>query len=161
MSGVVRVNVEVPLDLMDALADAAQKYPGIYNTAIRRNTSRLMSRMLDELRDEPGSPKYPLRWASERQRRAYFATNGFGRGIPYKRTGKLAKSWEADIILTDGSGDFVIGNSDPSSIYVQGDLQQPFHIDTGWPAAAPIISRYADLLESVLIDTWYVVTDAT
>ena len=31
--------------------------------------------------------RYPIWWESEKQRRAYFATNGFGKGIPYKRTG--------------------------------------------------------------------------
>ncbi len=39
----------------------------------------------------PGPPKYPIRWKSEKQRRAFFATDGFGKGIPYKRIGKLAK----------------------------------------------------------------------
>ena len=34
-----------------------------------------------------GSPVvYPIQWDTERQRRAFFATNGFGQGIPYKRT---------------------------------------------------------------------------
>jgi hypothetical protein len=39
----------------------------------------------------PGPVKYPIRWTSERQRRAFFATNGFGRGIPTKRTGDVAR----------------------------------------------------------------------
>jgi len=39
----------------------------------------------------PGPVKYPIRWTSERQRRAFFATRGFGRGIPTKRTGDVAR----------------------------------------------------------------------
>jgi hypothetical protein len=36
---------------------------------------------------EAGKPvTYPIQWDSERQKRAYFATNGFGAGIPYQRT---------------------------------------------------------------------------
>lgn len=31
--------------------------------------------------------RYPVWWESEKQRRAFFATDGFGKGIPYKRTG--------------------------------------------------------------------------
>ena len=49
------------------------------------------------LQQEPGPVSYPIRWTSERQRKAFFATKGFGRGIPYKRTGKLAKAWVVDI----------------------------------------------------------------
>ncbi len=40
----------------------------------------------------PPSPR-KVRWDSERQRAAYFATNGFGGGIPYQRTGTYGKSW--------------------------------------------------------------------
>lgn len=29
---------------------------------------------------------YPVQWDSERQKRAYYATDGFGAGIPYQRT---------------------------------------------------------------------------
>lgn len=36
---------------------------------------------------------YPVNWDSQKQRRAYFATNGFGAGIPYRRTGAYEKSW--------------------------------------------------------------------
>jgi hypothetical protein len=43
---------------------------------------------------EPGAkPTYPIHWDSEKQRRAFFATKGFGRGIPTKRTGKYVRSW--------------------------------------------------------------------
>ena len=45
---------------------------------------------------ESGQPvTYPIQWDSERQRRAYFATNGFGGGIPYRRTGAYERSWVA------------------------------------------------------------------
>jgi len=37
---------------------------------------------------------YPVTWDSEKQRKAFFATNGFGHGIPYERTG--ATVWTVD-----------------------------------------------------------------
>lgn len=44
---------------------------------------------------EEGKPiKYPVRWDSEKQRRAFFATNGFGKGIPHKRTHSYRKGWK-------------------------------------------------------------------
>lgn len=46
---------------------------------------------------EPGKPIiYPVQWDSEKQRRAYFASNGFGKGIPYNRTGAYSRSWTVD-----------------------------------------------------------------
>lgn len=37
--------------------------------------------------------RYPVNWDSERQRRAFFATDGFGRGIPTRRTDTYVKGW--------------------------------------------------------------------
>lgn len=36
---------------------------------------------------------YPVHWDSEKQRRAFFATKGFGKGIPYQRTGQYNAGW--------------------------------------------------------------------
>lgn len=38
--------------------------------------------------------RYPIQWDSERQRRAFFASNGFGGGIPYHRTGGYGRAWQ-------------------------------------------------------------------
>ena len=37
---------------------------------------------------------YPVQWDSAKQRRAFFATNGFGKGIPYQRTFASASTWQ-------------------------------------------------------------------
>lgn len=41
---------------------------------------------------------YPVQWDSERQRRAFFATGGFGKGIPYQRTGGYIAAWKHEVI---------------------------------------------------------------
>lgn len=52
---------------------------------------------------EPGKPiVYPVQWDSTKQRKAFFATNGFGRGIPTKRTGQGVNAWKA-IKIQDGA----------------------------------------------------------
>ncbi len=46
---------------------------------------------------EPGAPiTYPVQWDSAKQRNAYFASNGFGKGIPYKRTGAHGRSFSVE-----------------------------------------------------------------
>ena len=92
----------------------------------------------------PGPVKYPIAWTSEKQRRAFFATDGFGNGIPYKRTGGLARSWKmvTDTAENAANGEFKlqIRNDNKAAKYVFGSLaktnpgkfQQRFHINTGW-----------------------------
>lgn len=52
----------------------------------------MMQRVKARVTRYPPSPRR-VRWDSEKQRRAFFATNGFGGGIPYQRTGVYGKSW--------------------------------------------------------------------
>lgn len=66
---------------------------------------------------EPGlPPTYPIHWDSTRQRKAFFATDGFGRGIPTRRTGAYQRAWQ--IIKTDNGYD--VGNPLSHSIYLAG-----------------------------------------
>ena len=82
---------------------------------------------------EPGPPKYPIRWKSEKQRRAFFATDGFGGGIPYKRTHQLVAAWKVEVIARRDESVLIIENEANAAQYVYGPDQQPFHADTGWP----------------------------
>ena len=44
---------------------------------------------------EPGKPiTYPVQWDSVRQMKAFFASNGFGGGIPYQRKGRYEQGWK-------------------------------------------------------------------
>lgn len=46
---------------------------------------------------EPGSPSAsPVQWDSDKQRAAFFASDGFGGGIPYNRTGAYERSWTVE-----------------------------------------------------------------
>jgi len=99
-------------------------------------------------------------WTSERQRRAYFATDGFGAGIPYKRTGGLARAWR---IITEivGEGKFrlMVENPAKAARFVYGSLardigqakrfQQRFHIQQGWLTASPIVHKWIDLAQEL------------
>ena len=45
----------------------------------------------------PGKPvTYPVQWDSPRQRKAFFATEGFGHGIPYERRQHYELSWRVE-----------------------------------------------------------------
>lgn len=66
-------------------------------------------------------PTYPINWDSERQKRAFFATGGFGKGIPYTRrgTGGMAASWKLE---REGEG-WKLYNDQSAAVYVFGNYE--------------------------------------
>ena len=98
--------------------------------------------------------KYPFRWKSERQRRAYFATDGFGWGIPYVRTNALKDGWTTHIRDQKDGAVFEVVNNADYSVFVMGDWQQPGHIQTGWNSAAEIAAKYREQATDELISVW-------
>lgn len=77
------------------------KIEGINLHVIVEKSKRAGRKTLEEVANairarmaEEGKPiTYPVNWDSDKQRRAFFATNGFGRGIPTTRTGSYINSW--------------------------------------------------------------------
>jgi len=69
---------------------------------LEAGADQVLSDAVESIKGEmsvPGSAiTYPVQWDSERQRRAFFATNGFGKGIPYKRTDGYVAAWRHDVI---------------------------------------------------------------
>jgi hypothetical protein len=134
--------------------------PKLMQRAMKRRQSRLKKLTLAIVAVEPGTPHYPIRWASQRQRRAYFATDGFGHGIPYRRTGALTEAWDAQFVFDADGGSFVIENTSPIATYVIGDQQQPWHADTGWIDAEEVIdSRVVPLVMNDFEETFYAIAD--
>lgn len=56
---------------------------------------RAMARRVQKRMKVPGKPiTYPVNWDSVRQMIAYFASNGFGEGIPYRRKNRYEEGWQ-------------------------------------------------------------------
>lgn len=111
--------------------------------------------LLSALQVEPGPVKKPIQWTSERQRKAYFATNGFGRGIPTGRSGRMAKRWQVKSAIQSGRFTITVINDSPGAQFVYGTLnmrsfaeamrpKQQFHINTGWLNAQPIVKQFTE-----------------
>jgi hypothetical protein len=156
----IRAEVRTDDDILLAIADAAQKSPVLMRTAFSRNVKRLAARYLKPLKKEPPKWRGKRRWKSEKQRRAYFATDGFGSGIPYTRTHELANAWRVEFESGDPySGVVTFVNDSPAARFVQGDDAQPMHLDSGWPQLADSVSQARPELENVAIETWFSVSD--
>lgn len=133
--------------------------PKLMERAMKRQQGRLKTRALKIVRVKPGKVKYPIKWKSERQRRAFFATNGFGGGIPSTRTDKLINSWDATFEFTESGGAFILENDDPKYRFVEGEDQQPFHVITGWIYAPDVIDDFVPTVLDAYEQTWITVGD--
>lgn len=97
------------------LQDLAAEVPKIGREQIFRALQRARSRLRANVR----RPGYPIRWDSEKQKRAFFATDGFGRGIPSRRSGRYIKGWTL-IPLSNG---YRLENPASHAKYVGGDAR--------------------------------------
>jgi hypothetical protein len=125
--------------------------------------------LMDALQDAPPRRTYPsdytdgkLEWTSPLQGIAYWASDGFGAGIPFERSGKLIDSWVIEGLTRAGGFDIIVENTNPGSKYVFGSLaknvaqaarfQQRFHKITGWPLATIDVQEWLGVAQSLFID---------
>lgn len=116
--------------------------------------------ILQKLQEIPGAPKYPLEWTSEKQRRAFFASDGFGRGIGAPRTGEIPQAWDMELLVDPSGPRILIINRNPKAKFLYGGLslrsnprlQQRMHKVTGWPTAAPIVDIYLEAMQIEFIE---------
>lgn len=80
-------------------------------------TLEVMQEVQVKMQQPGAAPTYPIQWDSERQRRAFFATNGFGGGIPHQRTGAYEDSWKIEPLA---NGVRLFSNS-PATPFVGGN----------------------------------------
>ena len=152
----IKVNAKIlpvwtPAD-KKALGRATAKY-------VERHMIPLMERRMNrELMALPGRPKYPIRWASEKQRKFVMAKLRAQNNLPYRRTGKLARRWQLLAALRLEAGTITIENPADIAQYIYGDRvgrhQQPFHKDTGWALASAFFEKLYITAGDQLMAAW-------
>ena len=84
----ISITTNLPI-VRKRLEDLTAEIPKVGRERLYRTAQKIQRRMR-----KPGKAvRYPVKWDSEKQRRAFFATNGFGRGIPARRTGAYNAAW--------------------------------------------------------------------
>lgn len=149
------------------IADALNRIIRHFDTArerfqeamTKRQGTKLAKKALRALKTRPGPPIYKLRWKSPRQRAAFFATNGFGGGIPYQRKYTIADGWDAEFVPTKDGGILAITNPSNKAQFVHGPNTQPFHLDTGWVQLDDVAQDALDEMEGVATEVWYAESD--
>lgn len=120
---------------------------------------KIRPQALGELGEIPGPVKRPIEWALSPlpagrrpnmpgglyslQKAAFFATDGFGKGIPFVRPnapGNISGEWKMPVDTKSDDFKVQLRNDNPAAKYLFGSLsktnpgrfQQRFHINTGW-----------------------------
>lgn len=155
----IKFTSDIPIDIFDAISEEAKRLPALVKKNLPRVTRPIDKRMLAELQREPPVWTGKRRWNSKRQMRAYFATDGFGHGIPYHRTGGMVRQWKVVTIFERDGGSITAANDSPYVDFVQGNRTQMMHLDSGWPQAAPIFTKYLPIYEDALIDFYFTIAD--
>lgn len=144
------------LDLADKRVIAS---PKLMQRAMKRQQPRLRRRVLKIVAVEPGPPRYPLRWASAKQRRYVMAKLRREGNLPYQRTHELVNAWEAEFVFTEDSGAFVVENTSAKARWVVGEDQQPYHADTGWVYGPRVVDEFVPIVLTAYEETWITVSD--
>lgn len=166
------VEVVIDEDYLRTMRDAFERIPDEFHARIESKVLPEIETLARGWMAEPGEPQYPLRWTPSkhpedadktpntawgyysRQKAAFFASDGFGAGIPYVRTHELIDSWYA-IQLWEGD-ELVIRLESPAKAapFVMGNWQQGYHFDTGWQSIADIAQAASLDASDLLIQTW-------
>lgn len=133
--------------------------PKNFTRLMRARGSKAAPRALARLQQIPGAPRYPIRWTTERQRKAFFATDGFGRGIPTRRSGQIAGKWKTTFMPDSKGGMLILENDDPAATFVQGFDQQGFHADTGWVTTAQVSDQFFAEGGDSVAEIWFEAAD--
>lgn len=154
------IDIRPATDVLDAINDQMRRTPGLMQTAVQRQLRNTRRRILPTLRAlEPGPPRYPLRWKSDRQHRFVMAKLRREGNLPYQRTGDLLRRYDLTLTSSDAGGVFTLTNDAPQAPFVIGNAQQPYHIDTGWEFIGVTANRVQDTVTEDLIETWFTVSD--
>ena len=80
-----------------------------------------MQTIIADLAPGGDAVEYPIMWDTARQRRAFFASNGFGRGIPTERTGAIEHGFKVVPLGSAAIARAALRNEQPGAKYVYGD----------------------------------------
>lgn len=140
------------------ISRGARVLPERFLQNLRRKLPSLREKVLTVTAVIPGPPPGPiLSKMTERQRRAFLGTNGFGRGIPTPRMeepGGVLGAYELALNATPDGGQIDLTNPYPGAVFIVGEFQQPFHADTGWLPVDDAMPQNRIFAADTVYDTW-------
>ena len=167
MSVPIKLGFEFDSDVVDAMQDALKAAPKTMQTFIQKS---LPHGAVAELQRNPSSPRYPLKWRSEKQRRFVMAKLRMANNIPYRRTDKLRGGWKLVTVISRDAITVALDNDVPYAGFVTGGIvsagvnatlftvRQPMFPQ--WPDAREVWARHTATFEDQLIQAWFDILEA-
>lgn len=126
----VQLSIQVHGELVrHGLQNLDAEIPRVSRLAIYRGSQRIQQRM----KKAGARPSHPIPWVSEKQRKAFFASEGFSGGIPHRRSGNYIGAWK---IVQKGSTGYTVLNDSKGAKFIGGNAygleQSPIHAGR-WP----------------------------
>jgi hypothetical protein len=122
-------------DVLLAYRESARTAPGRFGEYVDRTVKPYVEGLVADsaLTRAPLPVSSPFEFASLLSQQAFFASDGFGQGIPTKRRDPgVEDAWQVRVDRRRNDGFMSIFNDDPAAIYVFGAWQSPGHKKTGW-----------------------------
>jgi hypothetical protein len=135
----IQVHGELVRKGLQNLADEVPKIGRlqIYQTSLRIRTG---------MRQPGAKPTHPINWASVKQLKAFYASEGFGGGIPHRRTDEYVNGW---VIEPIGDQGYMLVNKTAGAQYIGGNaygqMQSPIHRGR-WPVFRDVADREVEKL---------------
>lgn len=109
--------------------------PAQFQKVAQDGTLMVAKELEADARPYPGPAAHPIQWASEKQRRAYFARRreaGLPPGYTRQSDPMSQRLMNSYVVAPLGYTGARLSNSATYAPYVIGEQQQPFHKNTGW-----------------------------
>jgi len=163
----ISLTVETDITASQNLRKKIKNVQQIAQKAGRKAFQEIELPMVADLQFTPGAVKKPIDWQTEKQRKAFFATDGFGNGIPTVRNNAMVDAWSVEYKTSGQGWQIVVNNPVDYTRFVVGSLakrvdrarrfQQRMHKATGWPLATETVQFWLGeaveiFREQVLID---------
>lgn len=148
-----------PVDPLADLRELAIRFPALAERAFRRRALKMRPRYLAMFAVEPPPHTGGIDWTSDLQQVAFFASDGFGGGIPTVRDHSYVNAFELKPVTKNFEGLFVLTNDDEGAPYIGGELQQQFHRDTGWINIADKAAEVSPQMADELQDEYFLLAD--
>ena len=150
--------------VFETLDDAMQRAPKIIQATVEGPIlRRLDETLLERLQTEPGPPRYPLKWRSEKQRRFVMAKLRRENNLPYQRTGDLVAGWSIEAEFTPDGGGVTLNHTwDKVGFVVDGPItdtsvKQPMF--PHWYDVNALVAEAQGAAEDDLAQAWFAVLD--
>ena len=126
----MQLSIQVHGELVrNGLQNLDAEIPKVSRLAIYRTSQRIQQRM----KKAGAKPSHPIPWVSDKQRKAFYASEGFGGGIPHRRSGRYTEAWK---IIQKGNTGYTVLNDSPGAKFIGGNAygleQSPIHAGR-WP----------------------------